>query len=211
MTASDVVALGPLVHAGYLGIAVLVCVEGFGVPAPGQTTLVVAAAYAGSGHLSIAAIVVIALLATIAGDNIGYFIGHHAGRRVILRYGRYVRLTAGRLEKVEAFMGRRGQTVVTIARFVDGLRQLNGIVCGTTGLPWRTFFGFDAIGAVAWVGVWATVGYLAGTHLSEVEAAVHRNLWYALPAVVLAVLAGGFLHRSRRRRRGCDAARTSSS
>ena len=203
MTAGDVVALGPLVHAGYLGVAILVCIEGFGVPAPGQTALIVAAAYAGSGHLNIAGVVIVAILASIAGDNLGYFLGHRAGRPVVLRYGRYVRLTAARLEKVEGFVQRRGSTVVTFARFIDGLRQLSGIVCGTTGLPWRRFVGFDAIGAVAWVGVWATVGFLAGTRLDAVERALRRNLWYGVALVVL-VGAGYALMRRARRRRAAD-------
>jgi membrane protein DedA with SNARE-associated domain len=201
VTGPDVLAHGHLEHVGYLGVALLVCIEGFGIPSPGQTAVIVAAAYAGNGHLNIAAVVAVALLGTIAGDNIGYLIGHFAGRRVVLRYGRYVRLTAERLERVEAFVHRRGPAVITIARFVEGLRQLNGIVCGSTGLPWRRFASFDALGAVAWVGVWATAGYLAGNHLDAVEATLRRNLWLGIAAVILLIVAYGLFHRSRKRRR----------
>jgi membrane protein DedA with SNARE-associated domain len=204
VTASDVVAVGSLVHAGYLGIALLVCIEGFGIPAPGQTAVIVGAAYAGTGHLNVFAVAAVALAAAIAGDNIGYYLGHHAGRRLVLRYGRYVRLTEARLARVEAFMLRRGTIMVTFSRFIEGLRQLSGIVCGTTGLPWRRFVWFDALGAVFWVGVWVTVGYFAGNHLHELHAAVRRNEWWAAVLVIVAV--AGFLvfRRYRHRNRVLD-------
>jgi membrane protein DedA with SNARE-associated domain len=204
LTASDAVAAGhlghQLAHLGYFGIALLVCIEGFGVPAPGQTAIIVAAAYAGTGHLNIVGVVAVALAAAIVGDNIGYYIGHHAGRRLVLRYGRYVWLTAERLERVEAFMLKRGTTVVAVSRFIEGLRQLSGIVCGTTGLPWRRFAAFDAIGAVAWVGVWSAVGYFAGSHLHEIHKMVRRNEWWAAIVVVLAAVAF-FTFRWYRKRR----------
>lgn len=75
-----------------------------------------------------------AFLAAVSGDSLGYLIGRAGGRPLILRYGRYVRLTPGRLARVEEFMGRHAPKVVAIARFVEGLRQFNGIVAGEADL-----------------------------------------------------------------------------
>ena len=94
----------PLDRYGYVAVAVLIMVEDFGVPAPGETVLIAAAVYAGTGRLNIVAVGVIAVIAAIVGDNIGYAIGRYGGRALILRYGRYVRLTSERLAKAEGFL-----------------------------------------------------------------------------------------------------------
>jgi hypothetical protein len=98
-----------------------------------------------------------------------------------------------------------------VARFVEGLRQLNGVVAGATEMPWRRFVVFNAIGAAAWVGVWATAGYLAGDHITTITAAIHRYLWFAIGALVVAI--GGYVlfHRSRRRRHRTGKGRASAS
>lgn len=175
---------------GYLALGGFVLLEDFGVPLPGETILIAAAVYAGTGRLNIIAVVLIALVAAVIGDNIGYAIGHYGGRRLVLRWGRYVRLTDHRLGEVEDFMRRRGAAVVIIARFIEGLRQLNGIVAGTAEMPWaRRFLPFNIIGATLWVGVWATVGYLAGDHIDVVYDTIRGYLLYVLIAAAVIILA----------------------
>lgn len=174
---------------GYLGLALLVGVESFGVPAPGETAVILGAGYAAHGQLAIVGVAVTAFLAAVIGDSIGYLIGRTGGRRLILRYGRYVRLTPERFARLEAVMRRHGPKLVAVARFVEGLRQFNGLIAGATGMPWRRFVVYNALGAAAWVAVWATAGYLAGDHIRAVVADLHRFQWYVLAAAALAALA----------------------
>jgi membrane protein DedA with SNARE-associated domain len=192
---------GLVAHQGYLGVFVLVFVEGFGVPAPGETAIILGAGYAARGELNIVGVAAAAFLAAVGGDSVGYLIGRTGGRPLILRYGRYVRLTPGRLARIEAFMGRHGPKVVAIARFVEGLRQFNGVIAGATGMPWRRFVAYNAVGAAAWVGVWATAGYLAGDHIRAIEAELHRYQWYVIPAAALVVIGYAGWHLVLRRRR----------
>jgi membrane protein DedA with SNARE-associated domain len=196
-------------HVGYLGLALVVFVEGFGVPAPGETAIIAGATLAGRGHLNIVLVGVVAVLAAITGDSVGYLIGRTGGRALVLRYGRYVRLTHERFERMEGFMRRRGPIVVAVARFIEGLRQLNGVVAGASGMPWPRFVLFNAIGAVLWVGTWATAGYLAGDHLKAIEATISRYQWYAIGLAVLAVIAYAFWHVRRIRRHRALAAANS--
>jgi membrane protein DedA with SNARE-associated domain len=197
-------SLAPLLdHYGYLAVAGLIVLEDFGVPAPGETVLIAGAVSAGAGHLDIVAVVLVAIVAAVVGDNIGYAIGHLGGRRVVLRFGRYVFLTERRLAAAERFFGRHGGKVVVIARFVEGLRQANGIIAGVTEMPWRRFLVFNALGAALWVGVYASLGDLAGTHITAIYEQIHRYQPYALVAVGL-VAAGLVIRRLllRRRTRG---------
>jgi membrane protein DedA with SNARE-associated domain len=187
-------------HYGYLAVAGLVLVEDFGVPAPGETVLIAGAVYAGAGHLNIIAVAAIAVVAAVAGDNIGYAIGHFGGRRLVLRFGRYVFITPKRLDTAERFFTRHGGKVVTIARFVEGLRQVNGIIAGISGMPWRRFLAFNSLGAVLWVGIWAGLGYLAGNNITAIYDQIRRYRLYALLALGLVLVALVVRHLLRSRK-----------
>jgi len=185
---------------GYLAVAGLVMVENFGVPAPGETILVAAAVYAGTGRLSIVGVGLIAVLAAVIGNCIGYAIGYFGGHALVLRYGKYVFLTAERLDKAERFFARRGGLVVVAGRFIEGLRQAAGIIAGTAEMPWKSFLAFTTLGAVLWVGVWAPIGYLAGDHIGTIYAEATRYSLYLLIALLL-LLAAWIVRTVRRRGR----------
>lgn len=175
--------LAPILTSyGYLAVFGFLFIESFGAPVPGQTMLMAAGVFAGAGRLNVVGVAILGFLAAVAGDNVGHLIGHFGGRRLVLRYGRYVFVTERRLAKAEAFFGRNGGKIVGVARFVDGLRQLNGVVAGIVGMPWRKFLAFNALGAAAWVGVWTAAGYFAGGHLPAIYQGFHRY-----QTVVLAV------------------------
>ncbi|MEE1788720.1 DedA family protein [Streptomyces sp. SP17BM10] len=200
--------LAPLLdHYGYLAVALLVLLDNCGIPVPGQTILVLACVYAGSGHLDFAAVLVIAFVAATLGNSLGYLIGSTGGRAFVHRWGRYVLLTPARMERADDFFARYGGTVVVVARFIDGLRQTNGIIAGTTEMPWRRFAVFNVIGAALWTAVWGTFGYLAGANIGEVyRTAVRYQLWFAigLGVVVAALLARQVVRYRRRRREDAD-------
>jgi membrane protein DedA with SNARE-associated domain len=200
-------SLAPVLdHYGYLAVGGFILLEDFGIPVPGETILIAAAVYAGSGRLNIIAVGLIALLAAIIGDNIGYVIGYFGGRRLVLRFGKYVGLTSERMDKAERFFDRYGGAVVAGARFVEGLRQANGIVAGTIRMHWLKFLAFNALGAALWVSVWASIGYLAGGHITVIYNTITRYSLYFL--IGLAVAAVALIVRSviRRRRRSADKA-----
>ena len=192
--------LGPLLdHYGYLALAGLVLAEDFGVPVPGETVLVAAAVYAGAGRLNIVAVGIVALAAAVTGDNIGYAIGRFGGRALVLRYGRYVFLTAARLDRAETYFARHGGKMITVARFLEGLRQANGIIAGISGMRWRMFLAYNALGAALWAGLWSSLGYLAGHHIGVIYQQITQYSLYVLAGLGVAVLALVARHLARRR------------
>jgi membrane protein DedA with SNARE-associated domain len=199
---------GPLDHFGYWAVLLFVMIEDFGVPVPGETILIAASVYAGAGRLNVIMVGVIGFAAAVIGDNIGFAIGHYSGRALVLRWGRYVRLTQERLDKAEAFFNRHGAWIITVARFIEVLRQANGIVAGTTGMRWRRFLAFNTLGAALWAGTWVSLGYLAGRHIDAIYHDITRYSYYLL--ITLAVVLAAYLARRilrRRRRRNGPAAR----
>src|SRR6516225_8517100 len=165
---------GPLEQYGLWAIFVLVLLEDFGIPVPGETVLIAAAIYAGSGRLNVVAVGIVGFVAAVLGDNIGYAIGRFGGRALVLRWGRYVFITEERLDKAESFFQRHGGKIIVVARFIEGLRQANGIIAGISGLHWAKFVAFNALGAALWVGVWTTVGYVSGNHIDSIYHTITR-------------------------------------
>ena len=177
-------ALAPyLAHYGYVAVGGLLLVEDFGVLVPGETVMIAAAVYAGAGRMNIAAVVIIALIAAITGDSIGWAIGRYGGHRLLARYGRYVLLTPPRVARAEEFFARHGNKIVPVARFFDGLRQANGIIAGMSGMPWPRFLALNALGAALWVGAWTTAGDLAGHHIGTLYSVITRYGAYELAAL----------------------------
>jgi membrane protein DedA with SNARE-associated domain len=186
---------------GYLALG-LVFLEDFGVPVPGETVLIIAAVYAGTGRFNVWLVGLIGFLAAVLGDNVGFGIGHFGGRPLAERYGKYIFLTPERLDKTASFFDRHGGKVIVIARFVEGLRQANGIIAGITGMHWTKFLPFNMLGAALWVGLWVSVGYFSGSHINSIYDTVTKYQTYFAIAVVLAILAfiGRYLWRRRKAR-----------
>jgi len=183
---------GALKSCGYLAVAVALFVENFGIPLPGEAILVAAALYAGTGRLNIWLVFLVATTASIAGACIGYWIGAHGGRRLLERYGKLVRLTPERIDRVEAFFERRGGWLIVFGRYVEGVRQFLSIIVGMSEMTFRRFLFFTTIGAVLWCATWSGVGYFAGDH---VEAVSRYFTYVALGLAVL--LAAAFVLRWR--------------
>ena len=183
-----------LLTYGYWAVLVIVGLESLGVPMPGETTLVVAAIYAGASHrLSIVLVVLAAIAGAILGDNIGYAIGHCGGCRLLVRYGRYIRLHEARVKLARYLFPRQGGKVVFFGRFVSVLRTY----AGTTRMPWWRFLAFNVTGGILWALVYGVGGYLLGTQLARISRPVGVVAGIAAAVVIVAFLV--FLARNAKR------------
>jgi membrane protein YqaA with SNARE-associated domain len=111
---------------GYGAAFAAVMVEGMGIPTPGQTLLMAGALEAAEGRMSIALLLILVTTAATVGNSIGYAIGRWGGRRALNK----LNVNPQRQQRLDDLFKRRGGVVILLARFLDGLRQLNGIVAG---------------------------------------------------------------------------------
>ncbi|MEO8899325.1 MAG: DedA family protein [Candidatus Dormibacter sp.] len=175
---------------GYAAVFGFVGIESLGIPFPGETMLVAAALYAGATHqLNIVGIVIAAAAGAIVGDNIGFGIGHWGGYRLLLRYGRYIRLNTGRVKLARYLFLRHGGKVVFFGRFVSVLRTYAAFLAGTARMAWPRFLVFNAAGGIVWATGYGVGAYVAGDRISKLSAPVDL----ALAAVALVVILGGIL------------------
>jgi membrane protein DedA with SNARE-associated domain len=175
-------------HYGYWAVLLGILFEDFGLPAPGEALLISGALFASLGEFRIEWIILLGFLGAVTGDNIGYAIGHFGGRRLVVKYGRYVFLNEKRLAKLEGFFDRNGGKVVATARFIEGLRQFNGIVAAVSGMPWSRFLLFNILGAAIWVGFWGSAAYFFGSRLGPIISAFKRFEAYFIAALILLIV-----------------------
>lgn len=202
---------GPLDHYGYWAIALLLLLENIGVPVvPGEFALIAGAIFAGTGRagLNVVAVGVIAVTCCFCGAEVGYCIGRFGGRELVLRHGKYVLVREHHLDRAEAAVSRYGGVIVVIARFIVGLREFNGIIAGVTGMRWRRFAFYNAVGAVAWVAVWVSLGYLAGDHIATIYSDASRYSLYVLIGLVVLLAAYVGFRMMRRQRQQAPVAVT---
>lgn len=169
---------------GYAAAAVATMAEGIGLPTPGQTLLIAGALEAAEGRMNIGLLFILVTLAAIAGNSLGYTIGRWGGRFVLKKL--YV--NPQRQQRLEDLFRRRGGLVVVFGRFVDGLRQLNGILAGVLKMPWWIFTAYNVAGAVLWTGAWALGTYTFGRRIHVIAGFFHhhRRLLFVLTAALLA-------------------------
>ena len=170
---------------GYPAVFLAILVEGLGIPAPGQISLIAAALTAAHGNLILVWVLICACLAAVLGNSLGYLLGRWGGRPLLARF----KVRGDRLARLEGYFRRYGGGVVIVARFVDGLHQVNGIVAGMLEMPWRVFTGFNVLGAALWTGVWGLGAYWLDTEISTVHRAFRRVELFVLALTLVGVLA----------------------
>jgi membrane protein DedA with SNARE-associated domain len=188
-----------LLDYGLVLLFVLVAVESAGVPIPGETALIAAAVLANPQHhrYSLVSVIVIAAAAAIVGDNIGYTLGRHGGRRLINRWGFVRRYAERALPPSERFFEKHGAKTVFFGRFIAVLRVTAAWLAGLSHMKWWRFFAWNAAGGIIWATGVSLLAYWAGKAVAE---AVNTYGLYAVIVLLVLGVLGVFGVRAWRKR-----------
>src|SRR2546423_7214828 len=186
---------------GYWAVFFGVMLENAGLPLPGETILLIAGYFAATGEFHLPLVMLIAATGAVVGDNIGFAIGHHYGRGVLLRFGRFVFLTPKRVRSMEQYFENHGNKTILVARFITGLRVFAALFAGASKMPWRVFFIYNVSGAVLWSVVITMLGYLFGQSLPLLVKWVGRTGTILL---IVAIILGLVAWRVQRHRKSND-------
>ena len=184
---------------GYLFLFLLVGIESLGIPLPGETALISAAAMAATGRMNIVLVVIAAAAGAVVGDNAGYWIGHRGGIALVRRYGRHVGLNDEKLDRAHRFFARHGAKTVFFARFIALLRSWAATLAGVGRMPYGTFTLYNALGGAAWASLFGALGYIFGHNLPRLEHYSGQATLAMAAVVALGALVVLAVHRSRSR------------
>jgi membrane protein DedA with SNARE-associated domain len=176
---------------------VLLTLESFGLPVPGETALIACSVLASQGALSIGWAVAIGVLASIVGDNLGYWAARNGGRPLLERH----RLTRQYAEKYlprgERFFAKHGGKAVFFGRFVAVLRVTAAWIAGLSHMHWWRFLAWNAVGGLVWATLVSVISYYLG---DAAASALGRYGLVAGGGVVVLTVAGFLIVRKIERR-----------
>jgi len=184
---------------GYPGILLLMAVESSFIPFPSEVVMIPAGYLAAEGRMNAGLAVACGILGSLLGAWLNYLIAERLGRPFILRYGRYVGISAEKFARVETFFARHGEITTFVGRLIPGVRQLISFPAGLGRMAMGRFLLFTAAGAGLWVTVLVALGYWIGEN-RELLARYSREA--SLLMVALAVfLTAGYIYFQKRRGR----------
>jgi membrane protein DedA with SNARE-associated domain len=192
--------LAAIVDVGKVGLPLLfalIAIETMGIPVPGETALIGAGILASKGDLSIEAVILVSAAAAILGDNVGFLIGHHYGRRLLTSPGPFSRHRMRVIEIGEPFFDRHGPKAVFLGRFISGLRITSAWMAGISHMRWPIFTFYNAAGGIVWAATFGLLAFYGGEHAEKV---IHTIGIAGVSGVVLFGLVLFLVLRVRRKR-----------
>ncbi|MDE3189794.1 MAG: DedA family protein [Acidobacteriota bacterium] len=181
-------------HHGLPLLFVVVLIESFGVPLPGETALIAFGVLAAQGHYGIVEVIVVAAAGAIVGDNLGYWLIGRVGGRALFEKTRWLRRFGDRvLPRSEAFMRKHGGKTVFFGRFITVLRYTAAWIAGLGEMRWWRFLAWNGAGGICWATLVGLVAYYGGKAAGN---AIQAYGIYAFPVVAVLFVAV-FLGRRR--------------
>ncbi|MDQ0819601.1 membrane-associated protein [Arthrobacter sp. V4I6] len=166
---------------------------------PGEMAAVLGGVIASRGNAELELMMLLVVLAAIAGDSVGYAVGKHAGPRLLNL--RVFRSKRSELEAAQDLLRRRGGAAVFLGRFIAFFRAVLPALAGAAHMPYRRFLAFNAAGGIVWGSGFVLLGYLAGNSYEAVAKAAGRDIAVFVFLLAIGVIVTWRVGKGRRKRR----------
>jgi membrane protein DedA with SNARE-associated domain len=125
-----------------------------------------------------------------------YWASRIAGRPLVLRFGKYVFISAQKVEGAERWAAHYGPMGIFISRLLPVVRHLIGIPAGIVRMDYLKFSLFTLLGSGIWCSVLCWLGVKMGQDDQLMKGEYHRiTLWLGGAVLVLGGLYYFFVHR----------------
>ena len=163
------IAAGPLTAYGFVFLIIFVETGVVFFPfLPGDSLLFASGFFAQGGGFNIFALLGVAWVAAILGDQCNFMIGHFFGTRIVASgkvkamTGKVKAMTPERMEKSEKFLEKWGHVAIFLGRFFPFIRTFVPFIAGMGGMHWRNFVIFNVLGGITWSTLFTLLGYFFG-------------------------------------------------
>jgi membrane protein DedA with SNARE-associated domain len=171
---------------GYLAIVLFALIESTFLPIPSEVTFGYAGVLAYEGHLNIVLALILGVIAETVGSTIAFLIGRAGGRPLVARYGKYVLLTTGDLDRAERWLDGKGEFAIAVGRALPILRLFVSYVAGIADMALGKFVMLSLLGTAVYASVLGGIGYGVGSAWTKIY---HDFSFAGYIIIVLVVLA----------------------
>jgi membrane-associated protein len=128
---------------------------------PGDSLLFSVGVASGAAGNNIYVLAAALMCAAIVGDNLGYFLGYHAGPRIFRRPKSRL-FHPDHLRRTKEFYDKHGGRAVVYARFIPIIRTCTPFIAGVARMRYPRFLLFSLFGGIFWIAFMTTLGYQLG-------------------------------------------------
>lgn len=149
---------------GYFGIFAMMFLESTFFPFPSEVAMIPAGYLAFQGKMNVWLAILAGTSGSLAGALFNYYLARSLGRKLLVKYGRYVFIKEQNIEKLENFFQKHGHISTFTGRLIPGIRQLISLPAGLSRMNVIQFSTYTTLGAGIWVTILAGIGYFAGAN-----------------------------------------------
>ena len=182
---------------GYLGIVIMMLLESSFFPFPSEIVIIPAGYLAYQGEMNIFLVILFGILGSLLGSLLNYYLALYLGKPILLKYGKYIRFTEEKLDKLILFFEKHGAFSTLIGRLIPGVRQYISFPAGLSKMYIPKFSFFTILGAGIWVTILAVIGYIVGDNQELIKRYSKEALIYTLIVIVIAVPLYIFINKKR--------------
>ncbi|HEY8054539.1 MAG TPA: DedA family protein [Terriglobales bacterium] len=186
-------------HTGYAGVLVLMAIESACIPLPSEIILPFSGFLVSTGRFQLWWVAIAGALGCNLGSMVAYAVGYYGGRPLAARYGRWVLIAPGDIERAEDWFRRRGDLAVFLSRMLPVVRTYIALPAGVARMPLLRFHVYTFLGSLPWCLLLAYIGARLGANWETLGPVFHRFdlVWAPL---LLALVVFGIWHHAKRMR-----------
>ncbi len=195
--------IGVISAAGYFGVAGLMAAESACIPLPSEVIMPFAGYIASTGRFNLVLVATVGALGCNVGSTLAYAVGARGGRSLVERWGHYIALNPGDLDRADRFFQRFGGLAVLVGRLLPVVRTFIALPAGIARMPMLPFQLYTFIGSWPWCYALAYAGYLLGERWQSdprLRAVMHQLDVAIISMLVLGLVWFVFRHLRHRRR-----------
>jgi len=192
VTAVSAFIVATISTMGYGGIVLLMAIESTCVPLPSEIMMPFSGYLVSTGRFSLNLVAIAGAVGCLLGSYVAYFAGANGGRRLLLKYGRYILIAPHEIELADRFFDRWGAPAVFISRLLPVVRTFIALPAVIARMRLVPFTIYTLLGSYIWCLALAWAGMKLGEHWSQLGPYFHR--FDGAIAVVLVVGAAAVLY-----------------
>jgi membrane protein DedA with SNARE-associated domain len=174
MTSVSVFIVATISTMGYGGIVLLMAIESACVPLPSEIMMPFSGYLVSTGRFDLNLVAIAGAIGCLLGSYIAYFVGLSGGRRLLLKYGRYILIAPHEVELADRFFDRWGAHAVFISRLLPVVRTFIALPAGIARMRLMPFTIYTLLGSYLWCLALAWAGMKLGQHWDQLGPYFHR-------------------------------------